>query len=238
MMSRATRYGAAFAGVLLLDTNKAEAGGNWLARLDEAQRLAATSGKDLFILFTGSEWCEACTEFERAVLSQPDFVPGAEPFIRVKWEFPASDTELSPDRRANFIGWRERYGIRAFPTVLLADATGRPNAVTGHIEVFRSRLLARLGRRTEAIAGFDAALTAKPLEPLDRATLLAEKAIVLSKAGQHNEASAIVELAEKVLEGVEPESSNESVIKYLRDRMRAARGDAVIKAKAAIPRDR
>jgi hypothetical protein len=48
----------------------------------------------------------------------------------VKLEFPKSDEELPPQQRKDFTAWRERYGIREFPTVHLADATGRPYAVT------------------------------------------------------------------------------------------------------------
>ncbi len=492
-MSRAIPFGAALVGVLLLCVGRAEAGADWLTRLDQAERVAATSGKDLLILFTGTQWCSACTEFENAVLSRPDFVCGAEPFILVKLEFPASFENLPPDRRKDYIAWRDRYGIRLFPTVLLADSTGRPYAVTGHIglkaaeyvrhlgklhqvraqrdtalsqaanaqgvekahnldvalstlqeafdksytelqgdmlvrfyrpeiaqilaldptnaagmrdkyrglldadaerdriaemhagfeaamrqggadaalklvdselerprsaelrkrlrttrlfylewgdrhaealeyatdlatdesyspaerrkfqsrvafhmaklgradeaaavydrliaevsgsrearwcllrdkahmlttagrliealevwessrpcvepgtghwmdtEIYRSRLLARLGRQSDAIAGFDAALDTKSLTPLDRATLFVEEAIVLSKAGHQKEVNAIAERAEKVLESIEPQSSNESGMKYLRNKLRAVRGDARNEDKKVVPRDR
>jgi tetratricopeptide (TPR) repeat protein len=492
-MPRSILHGAVLVGLLLLSVGRAEAGGHWLTRLDEAERRATASGKDLFIVFTGTEWCEACTDFENVVLSTPDFVRGAEPFILVKFEFPASDTDLPPDRRADFIARRNHYGIRAFPTVLLADAAGRPYAVTGHVghkageyvrhldklrevraqrdaalskaanargvekarhldvalsavqaafdkgftelngdmllriyrpeieqiialdpknsvglrekylgllrtdsererlaaiddqfaiamkerganaaielvdreleratssgsrkrlkrarlfylewgdryedalacatdlanddsnspeerrsfqsriafnlmklrrieeavtiydrliaevsgnheaawrflrtkadmltsvtrlaealeawdasrrfvkpgtehwlntEVFRSRLLGRLGRQAEAIAGLDAALSIKSLTPLDRAILLAEKAIVLSKAAQHKEADAIAEQVEKVLQAIGPDSSSESARGNIRDRMRTMRGDAVSRGKEAVPRNR
>jgi tetratricopeptide (TPR) repeat protein len=60
-------------------------------------------------------------------------------------------------------------------------------------EVFRARLLAKLGRHAEAIAVFDSASNVKSLTTLNRANLLAEKVMVLNKAGRHNEALACAE---------------------------------------------
>jgi len=158
-MSRAILRSATLVGLLILHVVKAEAGGNWLTRLDEAKRLAATSGKDLFILFTGTEWCAACTDFERAVLSQSEFVRRAEPFILVKLEFPSSDEGLPPERQKDYIAWRERYGIRVFPTVLLTDVSGRPYAVTGHIGLAAGDYIRHLGTLRQAHDHRDAALS-------------------------------------------------------------------------------
>jgi tetratricopeptide (TPR) repeat protein len=151
--------GALLVGVLVLCVGRAEAGGDWLTRLDEAERLAAASGKDLFILFTGTAWCSPCTQFESAVLSRPEFARGTESLIRVKLEFPKSDDDLPPGQRKDFMAWRDRYGIRVFPTVLLADATGRPYAVTGHIGLGAEEYARHLGKLREARDRRDAALS-------------------------------------------------------------------------------
>jgi tetratricopeptide (TPR) repeat protein len=159
MMSRAIASGAALVGLLLLHVGRAEAGDKWLTHLDEAERLAAKDGKDLFILFTGTAWCQACTQFEGNVLSRPEFVGSTELLVLVKLEFPQSDEDLPQGQRKDFIGWRERYGIRMFPTVLLADATGRPYAVTGHIGLGAGEYAQHLGRLREARDRRDAALS-------------------------------------------------------------------------------
>jgi tetratricopeptide (TPR) repeat protein len=159
MMSRAIPCGAALAGLLLLCVGSAEAGGKWLTDLDEAERLAVKDGKDLFILFTGTAWCGPCIQFESHVLSRPEFVRSTESFILVKLEFPQSDEDLPPSQRKDFMAWRERYGIRAFPTVLLADATGRPYAVTGHIGLGPEEYARHVGKLREARDRRDAALS-------------------------------------------------------------------------------
>ena len=158
-MSRAIPRGAALVGLLLLCVGRAEAGAKWLTRLDEAKHVAVRDGKDLFILFTGTAWCQACTEFEDNVLSRPEFVGSAEPFVLVKLEFPQSDEDLPAGQRKDFIGWRERYGIRAFPTVLLADATGRPYAETGHIGLGAAEYRQHLRKLREVRDRRDAALS-------------------------------------------------------------------------------
>jgi len=158
-MSRAIPRGAALVGLLLLSVGRAEAGDKWLTHLDEAERVAVKDSKDLFILFTGTAWCGPCVQFESNVLSRPEFVRGTEPFILVKLEFPQSDEDLPPAQRKDFMAWRERYGIRLFPTVLLADANGRPYAVSGHIGLGAEEYARHLRKLREARDRRDAALS-------------------------------------------------------------------------------
>jgi hypothetical protein len=73
---------------------------------------------------------------------------------------------------------------------------------------------------------------------LVRANLLAEKAMVLSKAGRRKEALASAEQAEEFLTPIETSGDNESVKKYIRYKLRTARGDTGTKDKRAVPRDR
>jgi tetratricopeptide (TPR) repeat protein len=103
-------------------------------------------------------------------------------------------------------------------------------------EVFRARLLAKLGRHAEAIAVFDSA--SKSLTTLHRANLLAEKAMVLSKAGRHNEALACAEQTEELLRQIETNGDKESVMKFIRFKLRIARGDEGNKDNKAASRDR
>ena len=102
-------------------------------------------------------------------------------------------------------------------------------------EVLRSRLLARVGNLTEAIAGLDAALNERSLRSLDRATLLVEKAIVLSTAHHHKEAATTADCAEQVLHDIEGETLNEPGMKRLREKLRELRGDDSGKHKPTTP---
>jgi thioredoxin-related protein len=160
-------------GFLLLHAGTATAGDKWLSHLDEAERLSARNGKDLFILFTGTAWCAPCVQFESNVLSRAEFLDSTEPFVLVKLEFPKSDEELPPRQRNDFMAWRERYGIRAFPTVILADATGRPYAVTGHIGLGAEEFGRHLRKLREAHDRRDTALlNASKAQGVEKARLL------------------------------------------------------------------
>jgi len=120
-------------GGLLLSSRGVSAGDRWLPDLDEGRRLAAARGKDLLINFTGTAWCAPCVELEYDIFEQPEFEPVSEHFVLVRLDFPASEEDLPPELREKYVAWKERYGIRAFPTVILADATGRPYALTGNV---------------------------------------------------------------------------------------------------------
>ncbi|APW59940.1 thioredoxin family protein [Paludisphaera borealis] len=124
---------AALIGFLLFCAGGLEAGEQWLTSLDEARRLAATERKELFIVFTGTSWCGPCVDFEKDVLSRPEFLDRTGRFVLVKLEYPKTQEELPEAQREPYIAWQEQYGVYAFPTVFLADATGRPYAMTGSI---------------------------------------------------------------------------------------------------------
>lgn len=132
MRYRATGF-AAVVGMLIFSTSMAEASKPWLTDLNEGKRLASEQGKDLLINFTGTEWCGPCMEFESYVLDKPGFAPAGEHFILVELEFPAAEEDLPQEVREAYIAWKNRYGIHAFPTVILADAAGLPYAITGHL---------------------------------------------------------------------------------------------------------
>jgi tetratricopeptide (TPR) repeat protein len=104
-------------------------------------------------------------------------------------------------------------------------------------EVFRARLLARLSRHAEAIAVFDSALNVKSLTTLKQAHLLAEKAMVLRKAGRGDEALACAEQTEAFLRPIETNGDNDST-KFIRYKLRIARGDEGKSDRTAVPRGR
>jgi hypothetical protein len=104
----------------------------WLIELEKAKKLATDEGKDLFINFTGLSWCGACTELERDVLTKPEFASIANDFVLVRLDYPGDGSRLPEEPAEATKSWRETYGINLFPTVILADASGKPYAVTGN----------------------------------------------------------------------------------------------------------
>jgi protein disulfide-isomerase len=104
---------------------------SWLTDLGQGRRQAREQGKDLLILFTGTAWCGFCTQLDYEVLDRADFARIANALVLVKLEFPAANELLPPATKEEYIAWRNEFGIVGFPTLFLADFTGRPYAVTG-----------------------------------------------------------------------------------------------------------
>ena len=66
------------AAAALLSATTAHAGGEgWMTDFEAAKKKAAAEGKDLFIDFTGSDWCPPCKDLTKRILSQEGFQKSA-----------------------------------------------------------------------------------------------------------------------------------------------------------------
>ena len=105
----------------------------WHRDLATARKLAAGEKKDLLLDFTGSDWCSSCIKLKKEVFSHKEFQDGvADKFVLVELDFPRDKSILTNEMRAQNERLKEEYRVRAFPTVLLCDAKGRPYAQTGY----------------------------------------------------------------------------------------------------------
>ena len=110
----------------------------WLTNYEEAKALAAKENKDLLIDFTGSDWCAACAALQKEVWSKDVFKQEApKHFVLLELDYP-QEKPLSKELTAQNEKLQQQYDIKAFPTVLLADAKGRPYAMTGYDENLKS----------------------------------------------------------------------------------------------------
>ena len=104
----------------------------WTENADEAMKAAAKEKKDLFIDFTGSDWCGWCTRLDKEVFSQKAFVDEApKHFVFLKLDFPRR-RKLSEAIKKQNAEWKSRMPVRGYPTIVLADAAGKPYATTGY----------------------------------------------------------------------------------------------------------
>lgn len=93
---------------------------------------ARAEGKMLLVVFTGTDWIEICTKFYDEILGDPAFIEKvAGKFALVKLEFPQNN-QLPRGEAAERAVLREAYRVRGFPTVILADAEGRPFGINGY----------------------------------------------------------------------------------------------------------
>ncbi len=106
----------------------------WVCNLDDAKKIAAAEHKDLLVNFTGLEWCGACMDLDREVLSRQEFNTAEQTFVLVDIDLPSHREELG-ELQDLYNAWLKQYFIHGLPTIMLADAAGRPYAYfTGYDE--------------------------------------------------------------------------------------------------------
>jgi len=143
----------------------------WLVDFEKAKAQAAAEKKDLLLDFTGSDWCSWCIRLRKEVFEEEAFkkvAPGQ--FILVELDFP-QDTSKQPEAvRKQNEALREAFGIEGYPSIVLADASGRPYAQTGyqkggglaylkHLDELRGKVKLRDAsfKRAEGAAGLEKA---------------------------------------------------------------------------------
>ena len=98
----------------------------WLTDMDAARKEAAERKKNLMIEFTGSDWCPPCMQLRANVFSKPDFQKEAQKnFVLLELDYPRSKEQSAEVKAANQ-KLAEQYGVTGFPTVVFADASGKP----------------------------------------------------------------------------------------------------------------
>ena len=97
----------------------------WGSDLAAAQARAKTSGKLVFIDFTGSDWCPPCIALHDNVLTQPEFLDYADKNLElVEIDFPRNKPLNVPVELANKT-LAGIYNVQSFPTLIVMDATGK-----------------------------------------------------------------------------------------------------------------
>ena len=147
----------------------------WATDFDAAKAKAAADKKDLFLNFTGSDWCPYCKRLDAEVFTKEQFLQEADKrFILVTLDFPRNVTKLSPQTRERNDQLRQEYAVEGFPTVILAHADGRPYAQTGYIEGGLAKYMEHLDKLTAAGAKMRElfATAAKVADAAEKAKLL------------------------------------------------------------------
>lgn len=106
----------------------------WFADFDVAQKEAEKTGKDLFVDFTGSDWCGWCIRLHKEVFDLEPFQKGiVGDYILVALDFPQAEEIKAkvpnPERNDELM---QQHGIEGFPTILLMTAKGEVYGRTGY----------------------------------------------------------------------------------------------------------
>lgn len=145
----------------------------WTEDAAKAMATAAREGKDLLINFTGSDWCGWCIRLDKEVFAQAAFVAEApKSFVFLKLDFPRQRPMPEAVKKQN-AEWQARFRITGYPTIILADASGKPYARTGYQaggpEKYLESLAALRKVRTTRDEAFE---KAKAAEGIEKAKLL------------------------------------------------------------------
>jgi len=110
-------------GLALAVSAKAETA--WLTDYKKAQEQAKSSNKLLLLEFTGSDWCPPCRMLQKDVLSTAEFQNFANKnLILVEIDFPRAK-EQSRELAAQNQMLAQRFGIQAFPSIIILNGEGK-----------------------------------------------------------------------------------------------------------------
>ena len=105
---------------------------NWLTQVENAIDLSEKTGKPIFALFTGKDWCSWCKKLELQILSQELFIDYAkENLILLELDFPRGKRNL-PQKQLELA---RKFNIRGYPTIILMDASTNELGRTGYESV-------------------------------------------------------------------------------------------------------
>ncbi len=146
------------------------AGEGWVEDFDAAVALAKKENKDLFVDFTGSDWCGWCIKLNDEVFKHEEFLAAAKKnFVLVSLDFPrkpeAQAKVPNPQRNQEL---SQKYGIQGFPTILLMTPDGdvfgktgyRPGGPTPYVEHLNELLTtgkAEVAEATKLVSAWEGA---------------------------------------------------------------------------------
>jgi thiol-disulfide isomerase/thioredoxin len=97
----------------------------WMTDYPAALALAREKNRNVFLFFTGSDWCGWCKRLDAEILSKDEFkVYALQNLVLVKLDFPRQVPQ--PDAlKAQNNQLARRYKIGGYPTVIVIEPNGR-----------------------------------------------------------------------------------------------------------------
>jgi protein disulfide-isomerase len=98
----------------------------WMTDYDTALKKAAEENKYVFVSISGLDWCRWCIQFEKEVLSQPEFIDYAkENLIPVLLDFKHNGGATSEEFSEQHKNLLKKFRISGFPAVLILNPNGK-----------------------------------------------------------------------------------------------------------------
>lgn len=131
---------------LLLATSLSLSAQEWAADYPTAQATAKEAGKNVVIVFSGSDWCAPCMKLDREIWQAEEFgaAAGAD-FVFYKADFPRRKANQLPEAlAAQNNALAERYEVESFPLVVVVTPEGDVLGQTGYQKTTPTEYLALL----------------------------------------------------------------------------------------------
>ena len=110
------------------------AGFEWITDYPRALTRARAERRNVFLFFTGSDWCGWCKRLEEEILTKSEFKNYAkEKLILVKLDFPRQIEQSEALQNQNRT-LAAQYGIKGYPTVIVLDPAARAVKQLGYQE--------------------------------------------------------------------------------------------------------
>jgi thioredoxin-related protein len=89
----------------------------WYTDVMKANEISTATGKPIFALFTGSDWCIWCKRLQNNVFSKPEFIEWAKKnVVLLELDFPRTK-KLSPELTKQNQDLLQQFKVTGFPTV-------------------------------------------------------------------------------------------------------------------------
>jgi thioredoxin-related protein len=109
----------------------------WHTDFEQAKTLAETEGKNIIVVFSGSDWCAPCIKLEKQVWDSEAFKKDASQWILVKADFPKKKANALPEaqQKQNATLYEKYNKEGAFPLVVVMDKTGKVLGKTAYKDI-------------------------------------------------------------------------------------------------------
>ena len=107
---------------------------NWQSNFEQAKEIATKEGKNIVLVFSGSDWCAPCMKLEKNIWNSEEFKAEAQQnWIIYKADFPKKKAnQLSEELTQQNKQLAEKYNKGgSFPLVVLLDSSGKVLGMTG-----------------------------------------------------------------------------------------------------------